>query len=724
LNRFQFTGRPKKGIIKSVDQASAPCSLRALIRLFISIPFWMLLICSSCRQGANRVGTGGNTGLANPSGNQRCGDPQKITAIYRENVYDLSGYANGAGDPFNLFDENAYVDPRSDSGPGSGYLPVTDPQPKRRPSIYFQLGRGNRIVTDLEVSYRLTEVYIYDRSRVADSVWIYTGDMQHWKLKAAFLSSTNGPVGGWRKFSLDDSSRYLMICFSSYETAITEMVLYGCPYGAVPPAPAYAYNGARLPKKMMKEPLGVNYVMENELHWLEPFHYSRLYNMALDFDNDTLHAYPSIQYNMLHYGYWDPVKKDYHFNIDDIKKLNGALVWFSIRGVSRWMDKRGFRERDRPVTLQGMDPEDPMSYARHAGMMWQMAAFFGNSKADTNLLSLSHSPRQSGRGTMDIYENGNEEDAVWEGSRYCSPFAYFAQSSADFDGHEGRMGPGHGIFLADSSSRLMTSGLTELDTNRVRTYKFLCDNLRNDKKFVWRGGIQYHHYSTNGKKGLTPEEDSLRWRLSKVRACTYRIEPGVECILGENGYDKNPASPQGAPALPGLSPSQSQGIFILRSINATAFSGFDAYILFWLRDSDPPTSPHIYSSSGILGPGPNGATIAYPAWYYISSFVYQLGNYVADSIVSEQGNAWIYKYRNQFSPDSVAYFIYSPTRNGTKLDAYPVQVGSIVNGEGMQVTFEDKNPRGTIHSLKAVDGVVRLRVEEKPTLLLLKEARR
>jgi hypothetical protein len=42
----------------------------------------------------------------------------------------------------------------------------------------------------------------------------------------------------------------------------------------------------------------------------------------------------------------------------------------------------------------------------------------------------------------------------------------------------------------------------------------------------------------------------------------------------------------------------------------------------------------------------------------------------------------------------------------------------------MQVTFEDKNPRGTIHSLKAVDGVVRLRVEEKPTLLLLKEARR
>ena len=646
-----------------------------------------------------------------------CRAPSKITAIYRENVYDLSGYANGAGDPFNLFDENAYVDPRAEGVLGTGYLPVTDPQPKLRPSIYFQLGRGNRIVVDLQVAYQLADVYLFDRSRVGDSVWLYTGNMRHWKLQAAFLSGTALSSGAWRKFSLEDSSRFVLIRFSSYQTAITEMVLYGCPYGAIPPPPEKRYDGPAFSRKMMKDFLGVNYVMEYELQWLRPFHYSRLYNMALDYDNDTVHTFPGIQFNMLHYGFWDQGRHDYHFNIDDIKKENEGEVWYSIRGVSKWMDKKGFAERERPVTFPGLDPENPMSYARHAAMMWHMAAFFGSGKTDTSLMSLSHQPKKSGRGSMSLFENGNEEDAVWEGQRYCTPLAYFAQSSADYDGDEGRMGPGHGILGADSTSRLMASGLTELDTNRVRTYKFLCDNLRNDKKFVWTGGIQYHHYSTTGKKGLTPEEDSLRWRLSRVRQCTYRIQPGVECILGENGYDKNPRSPQGAPVLPGMTPGQSQGIFLLRSINATAFSGFDAYILFWLRDSDPENNSNIFATCGIIGPRSGGGTAAFPAWYYISSMVQQLGNYVPDSIVSEQGKVWVYRYRNLLSPDSVAYFIYSPTRNGARVSDFQLQVGAIFNQTARIISFADGSDGGLESDLKTTNGMLHFDVEEKPKLI-------
>ena len=407
---------------------------------------------------------------------------QKI-AVYRDNVYDLSGYANDGGNPYNLFDENAFVDPRSEKKEDN-YIPVTDPQPTAHASIYFPLHRGSRIVVDLQIPYKLSEVYLYERCHLNDSVWIYTGDMLHWKLKAAFVTKSDPGSWGWRKFSIGDSARYVMIRFSSYETSITEMVLYGSPYETIPPEPFYGYRGNRFRKKMMKEFLGVNYIMETEPQWLKPFHYSRLYNFALDYDNDKNQHYSGVHYNMLHYGTWDANKKDYVFNIDTLKKINDGVIWYSIRGVSSWMNDKGFTDRDRPVTSIGMDPEDPLSYARHANMMWHLAAFFGNTKVDTNLLSLSHSPRRSGRGAMNLFENGNEEDTRWDGSKYCSPVEYFAQSSADYDGHEHALGKFCGIVNADSTSKLMTSGMIELDTNRLKVYKFLSSTLRKDKIFT------------------------------------------------------------------------------------------------------------------------------------------------------------------------------------------------------------------------------------------------
>jgi hypothetical protein len=224
-----------------------------------------------------------------------------------------------------------------------------------------------------------------------------------------------------------------MVRFSNPQTEITEMVLYGCPLGknsqaltSYPPKPARK-------KITMKDFLGVNYVVEYEPEWIRPFHYSRLYNFTLDFDNDTVHAYPNIQYNMLHYGSWDQGRKAYHFLIDDLEQVNQGNIWFSLRGVPMWMNNKGYSDRDRPVTLQGMDPEDPMSYGRHAEMMWHLAAFFGSKQTDTHRLSISHEPRRSGLGRMSVFENGNEEDAWWIGNKYCSPLDYFAQSSADFE---------------------------------------------------------------------------------------------------------------------------------------------------------------------------------------------------------------------------------------------------------------------------------------------------
>jgi hypothetical protein len=624
--------------------------------------------------------------------NPACRTPKKIV-IQKENVFDLSGYADhGGGNPFALFDENEFVDPANQ--PDASYKPHTNPQPTQQPEIYFARGRGNRIVIDLGTMHQLTDVFLYDRSNSGDSVWIYTGDMQHWTLKAGFTTFAVFQSAQWRAFPLQDSSRYVMIRFNSPKAAITEMVLYGC---GEPAAETTTTPDAVAPtKKPMKEFLGVNdYSGIIDPKWLKPFYYSRLYSFAVDFDPDTVDAYPNIKYNMTHFGHWP----------EDNVKTNHHRVWYTMQGLPLWMAKDEKDKKGRPVTQWGMDAEDPMSYGRHGAMMWNLAAWFG----------------ARGRGTMCLYENGNEEDAFWTGQRYQSPMDYFAQSTADYDGAEGALGTRCGIVNADSNAALITSGMIELDTNRVKVYKFLCNSLRKDKTFIWKGGIQYHHYSTNDNHGITPEEDSLRSRLAKVRVATNRIAPGVPCILGENGYDKSQHTRQSAPLLPGLSAEESQAALILRSVNATAFSGFDAYILYWLRDNKPPDDNEVYLTSGVVREMPDGSIKPYASWFYCSAFENRLADYHPDRVVSESGPVWIYKYRNVHVPDSVAYFVYAPTHNGFHAPAYVLPVGGAAATDATEVDFTANAAEGIAIPHKVVGGMVTIAVEEKPKLVLVKE---
>jgi hypothetical protein len=113
--------------------------------------------------------------------------------------------------------------------------------------------------------------------------------------------------------------------------------------------------------------------MENEPRWLKPFHYSRLYNFAPDFDNDTNRDESRVRFNMLHYGFYSKEKGKYIFNIDTLQNINNGNIWFSIRGVSKWMSDLGFTDKDRPLNLPLMNTEDPASYSRHAEIQFAHA---------------------------------------------------------------------------------------------------------------------------------------------------------------------------------------------------------------------------------------------------------------------------------------------------------------------------------------------------------------
>lgn len=481
---------------------------------------------------------------------------------------------------------------------------------------------------------------------------------------------------------------------------------------------------------MMKEFLGVNCYQGIPIKWMQPFYWTRKYTSISQIDVDTTDRYPNQQYYITPHGWWNNGTNDYVLYADSITRDVGHKLWYSYLGVPKWQELKGYDNHNRPTTKMGMNTSDPMSYARHANMMWTMAACYGTTKVDTNLISSLVPHRFSGRNIMQLYENGNEPDAAWVGDKYCTPVEYFALSSADYDGHQGVMGPQHGIKNADKHSELMMAGFTALDVNRLRVLKFLCNTVRTDSQFLWNGGIQYHYYCINGKgdrysqqfangtAGLTPEEDSLRKKLTQVRNETYRIQPGVECIMGELGWDKSRKSKVSAPLVSGFSQSESQGIMLLRAINSIAFAGFDRYIIYWIKDDNGENHEPLFQSSGIMNQVGNFEYAPYPAWYYINALIGHLGNYVPEQIVQEKADTWIYKYRNKVSPDSVAYFVYCPSRNGQKLGNYSLRTGGKAARE---VSFKDKEPNGIVRELPVRNGNVTIEVTEIPRLILVKE---
>jgi hypothetical protein len=155
-------------------------------------------------------------------------------------------------------------------------------------------------------------------------------------------------------------------------------------------------------------------------------------------------------------------------------------------------------------------------------------------------------------------------------------------------------------------------------------------------------------------------------------------------------------------------------------MNATAFSGFDAYILYWLRDSKPADDPGLYLTSGVVREMPDGSIRPYPSWFYISAFESRLADYAPDRIVSEKGAVWVYKYRNALVPDSAAYFIYSPTHNGSRDAAFSLALGNVA-GDAAEINFAADSPGGVPTARKVVNGTVTVSVDEKPKLVFVKE---
>ena len=126
-----------------------------------------------------------------------------------------------------------------------------------------------------------------------------------------------------------------------------------------------------------------------------------------------------------------------------------------------------------------------------------------------------------------------------------------------------------------------------------------------------------------------------------------------------------------------------------------------------------------YASSGMIG-GPANK-ILYPAWFYWSALVQQLGDYQPDAVISEAGPVWIYRLKKQSNPAKKAWVLFCPTTNGNLIKNYSFKLQNFTNQYFDEIKVSENSPGGTVTTGQLRQGIALLEVGESPVILRLKE---
>lgn len=476
------------------------------------------------------------------------------------------------------------------------------------------------VIIDLGVNHNLSSIWVFDVND-SDTLRIFTGSPAGWtEAGYLFLNQYNA----WQSFVLNVDSRFVMLRFRSPACRIAELVLYGNALGTPSPPPQPTAH----PPKVMQQLIGLNAFVDDPLLRIKAAGSLREYHdWQWDEGNiDTTYpGYPNNQYA------WSPSwvsGPGWGWDFDAFyaqMKNAGISVNPVLQGAAPYIT--GFTDsltQHKPIT-GGKNPLLPSSYIEHADYTFQFAARYGKTPVPAGMLKLKPGqPVVSGLGLIDYLENWNEPDKWWFGrGGYFHPFEFAAMCSADYDGHQGSLGPGKGMKAADPQIKMVMAGLASLNLEYVRCMKLWSDFNRTAG--FPADVINFHHYSQNGQHGISPEADSLKFKLKELVDWRNKYLPGKEIWLSEFGYDTNPESAIASRPIGNTDAQEVQGRWLLRSLLAAAAAGVDRAHIFMLRDVNHP-DPNIYNSSGLTGEIWFGHQPK-KSWFYVKTFTKLLHNH-------------------------------------------------------------------------------------------------
>ncbi len=524
------------------------------------------------------------------------------------------------------------------------------------------------VIIDLGVNHNFSSIWVFDVND-SDTLKVFTGTPAGWtEAGSIFLDQYNA----WQSLVLNRQSRFVMLRFRSPACRIAEVVLYGAALGApiAPPQPVPH------PPRPMQQLIGINGFVDDPLLRIRAAGSLREYHDWQWDEGNTDTTYPGYPNNQ--YA-WSPSwvsGPGWGWDFDAFyaqMKNAGISVNPVLQGAAPYIT--GFTDsltQHKPIT-GGKNPALPSSYIEHADYTFQFAARYGQSNVPAGLLKLrSGQPIVSGLGLINYLENWNEPDKWWFGrGGYFHPFEFAAMCSADFDGHEGSLGPGKGIKSADPQMKMVMAGLASLNLEYVRCMKLWSDFNRITG--FPADVLNFHHYSQNGQHGISPEADSLKYKLKKLVDWRNKYLPEKEVWLSEFGYDTNPESGIASRPIGSADAQEVQGRWLLRSLLAVAAAGVDRAHIFMLRDVNHP-DPNIYNSSGLTGEIWFGHQPK-KSWFYVKTFTKLLLNHYFATERSATDNR-ILNYRfSTANTDTITDVIWCSTSENLTIENYVHQVG-------------------------------------------------
>ncbi|MGO9838003.1 MAG: hypothetical protein ACLP1X_27795 [Polyangiaceae bacterium] len=460
--------------------------------------------------------------------------------------------------------------------------------------------------------------------------------------------------------------------------------------------------------------VGVNGLITDSVANLAPIGVVREYhNWGWLGNNYNDQPYPQTLYtpNIPSFGWdWDSFFSGLAaMGVSGFPVVQGGALWVSSSAVP---------------PAQG-SPTAAASYIAHGDTMFQIAARWGSVKVpDAELKLESGQTRSSGLGTVEYYEDYNEEDNA---SGFTGD-VYAAMASADYDGDQSRLGTTIGVKNADPNAKLVMGGLSGAYGGSETWVQSITTFL--DAARTWstsnRGGsfpadvINVHYYSFGPgapAPALSPENDDVESKLAAVVAYRDQNLPGKPVWWTEFGYDTYVNSPLHAPALGSNTAFIVQGQWLVRDLLAALAAGVDRATLFELDDTCTPPATACNTQFATCGLLAETTSAPKPSWYFLATFRARLQSMVyAGSPVSGQSDVKIAQFTDTKSSGG-ALVVWAPTSNATVHTGYSLALPSGA-ASATAVALVDKQQNGTATTLTPSGGAVTLDVSETPTIVL------
>ncbi|MCC9606689.1 hypothetical protein LOC68_16600 [Blastopirellula sp. JC732] len=610
---------------------------------------------------------------------------------------DLSGRSGQA----ELVDEqNKLADP--------AYKPTSKPKANwQGAALYYP----RPVVIDLGQMHQLSAIRFYDvegnglitiAARVGDK-WQELGRDELKKYNA------------WSEHPLDVECRYLRLTFATPAAAIAEVALEGKPVGA---APEVAKKIEPPQPPPMDKFIGVNGFIDDPVERLAAFGMVREYHNAQWDDGASGEGTGAFPQHAFAYSPSAVRGAGWGWDFDRFYtqlKEAGVEVYPCVQGADKYGASQPFKPQDKPIAADA-DPTDPASYAAHGAHLFQTAARYGTAKVDESLLTLEKGQEpKSGLGLITAIENWNEPDKWWEGrSAYFNPLELAAMCSADYDGHQGKLGPGVGAKNANPKLPFVLSGLATTELSYLRAMEFWAE--------LHRGGsfpadvINLHHYSNDAggqdgqpTTGISPEEDRMKERFARIVAFRNEHLPQCELWVSEFGYDIHPKSVQRAPAIGETSAEETQARWLVRSYLALAAAGVDRAQMYMLRDVNGADSTK-FSSSGVTSSKDTGHQPR-RSWYYIATMKNVLHGLRFEKEIEQEED--VLQYRFSSEDGRQVDLIWLGSSRDQKLADYQLNG---IDGQVEVIQLTGDSTSGKVIAKGDAQGL-RLEVSESPLLV-------